>query len=532
MAKSAAFDGVSLIGFHGGGKGKAFRGVDPRSGAALDGEFHAASAADVDEAVRLAGEAFPVYGNLSGRDRAQFLRQVASGLEAEAESIVSRASLETGLTEPRIQGELARTVRQLRLFAQVAEEGSWVEARLDSPDPDRKPTPKPDLRSMLRPLGPVAVFGASNFPLAYSVAGGDTASALASGCPVIVKAHPAHPGTSELVGRVLVAAVKAQGLPEGTFSMLFDDGIAVGEGLVRHPGIAAVGFTGSQSGGKALMKLAAERPAPIPVYAEMGSVNPVFILPEALRKRGVEIAAGLEASVTLGAGQFCTKPGMVFHPMEPTGFSKDLAARISETSAQTMLTAGIASRYSKSVAEREQAGTTETAARGGEPAGSREGASGRAVLFTTDYGRFLKDGSLAKEVFGPSTLLIAYGSRQELIDAANGLEGHLTATIHAEPGELEQYADLVEILSRKAGRLIINGYPTGVEVGDAIVHGGPFPSTSDGRSTSVGSRAIRRFGRLVCYQNFPESALPDALKQSNPLVIWRMINGQWLHSQN
>lgn len=529
MAGKQSFEGVSLIGFRKGGKGKAFSAFDPARGVPLEGEFHSASAKDVDLAVRLAGEAFPVYGNLPGQKIGEFLDRIAAGLESEAEAIVSRAASEAGLGKARLQGELARTANQLRLFGRVARDGSWVEARLDSGDRNRRPNPKPELRSMLLPLGPVAVFGASNFPLAYSVAGGDTASALAAGCPVLVKAHPAHPGTSELVGRVIVDAVKDSVLPEGTFSMLFDDGIAVGENLVRHPGIAAVGFTGSQTGGKALMKLAAARPVPIPVYAEMGSVNPVFILPQALKKRGAEIAAGLEASVTLGAGQFCTKPGMVFHPEPSAGFLKDLSERIAGTASQTMLTKGIAARYSEAVASREQAGAARAAALGAAPAGAKPGASSRAALFTTDYGHFAKDDSLAREVFGPSTLLISYGSREEMIDAANHLEGHLTATIHAEEGELEKYGDLVEILTRKAGRLIINGYPTGVEVGNAIVHGGPFPATSDGRSTSVGTRAIRRFARLICYQDFPDSAVPDALKSSNPLGIWRMINGEWLH---
>lgn len=527
MAKEPNFEGVSLIGFRKGGKGRVFQAFDPAAGVSLPGDFYSTPPEDVDRAVEMAEDAFSSYGNLSGRKRAEFLRRIAAGLEAESEAIVKRGSLETGLAEGRLQGELARTAKQLRLFGQVAEDGSWVEARLDSPDPDRKPQPKPDLRSMLRPLGPVAVFGASNFPLAYSVAGGDTASALAAGCPVIVKAHPAHPGTSELVGRAIVDAVRSLGLPEGTFSMLFDDGITVGESLVRHPGIMAVGFTGSQAGGIALMKLAAARPAPIPVYAEMGSVNPVFILPEALKKRGPEIAAGLQASITLGAGQFCTKPGMVFHSGPATDFLKDLSGRIRETPAQTMLTKGIASRYSQAISSREQEAQARTAAQGGKAAEGAGAASGRATLFATDYKAFLEDESLSKEVFGPSSLLISYGNREELMDAANRLEGHLTATIHAEEGELENYADLVDVLTRKAGRLVINGYPTGVEVGDAIVHGGPFPSTSDGRTTSVGSRAIRRFARLVCYQGFPELSLPDALKKENPLGIWRMTDGQW-----
>ena len=519
--------GVSLIGFGEGGKATGFAGINPATGLPLETQFYSATAADVDAAAKLAENAFPVYGNLSGKERGAFLRHIASSIEAQAPAIVKRANLETALPEGRLQGEVARTCGQLRLFAQVAEEGSWVGARLDTADPDRKPLPKPGLRSMLKPLGPVVVFGASNFPLAFSVAGGDTASALAAGNPVIVKAHPAHPGTSELVGRAIQESVRALHLPEGVFSLLFDAGIEVGTHLVKHPAVKAVGFTGSLAGGAALMKLAASRPEPIPCYAEMSSVNPVFVLPGALKKRAAAVAAGLQASFTLGAGQFCTKPGLVLVPQETEtdSFLEQLGARVETTGPQTLLTTGIASHYASALEQRISSGDARVLARGNKTEGAT-GAAAQAVLLVGDSKDLLADDELAKEIFGPSTLMVPYANREEMLAIAERLEGHLTATIHAEEGELAEYSDLIDILTRKAGRLILNAYPTGVEVSHAMVHGGPFPATSDGRSTSVGSQAIFRFARLVCYQDFPDAALPDALKTTNPLGIWRMVNGE------
>ena len=518
--------GISLIGFHDGGKGVAFRADNPATGQPVETQYYSATPADVEKAGALAGEAFPVYSNLPGKERGAFLRHIAAALEGEAAAIVKRANLETGLPEPRLQGEMARTCNQLRLFAQVAEEGSWVEARLDSGDPGRKPSPKPVLRSMFKPLGPVAVFGASNFPLAFSVAGGDTASALAAGNPVIVKAHPAHPGTSEMVGHLLRESVRACKLPEGVFSLLFDAKVEVGIALVQHPAVKAVGFTGSRTGGTALMKLTAARPEPIPCYAEMGSVNPIFILPEALKKRAAAIAASLQNSITLGGGQFCTKPGIVLLPQQngDTGFVDDLSGRIGGGAPHTLLTSGIAAHYAAALKQRTAGGNVAIAQ--GEDPGQSAGAKARAALFLAEAQSFLADPQLSQEVFGPTSLLVRYQSREEMLKIAEGLEGHLTATVHAEESELAEYADLLEILSRKAGRLIFNGYPTGVEVGHAMVHGGPFPATSDGRSTSVGSLAIFRFARLVSYQDFPEAALPDELKASNPLGIWRMVDGK------
>jgi len=362
--------------------------------------------------------------------------------------------------------------------------------------------------------------------LAFSVAGGDTASALAAGNPVIVKAHGAHPGTSEIVGLVIQSSAHQCGMPEGVFSLLFGPGAEVGTALVKHPLVKAVGFTGSQRGGRALMNLAAARPAPIPVFAEMGSTNPVFVLPGALAARGEQIAEGLHGSVTVGAGQFCTKPGMVFLPAgkDATSFSQNLSKRIGESASQVMLTPQIQSAYGGLVGARAKHGAVTLVAEG-KPATGEAGVRGVAAMFSVDAQDFLREPELSEEVFGPTTLVVSYGTREEMLKIARGLQGHLTATIHGTDEDLREYRDLVEILEQKAGRLVFNGFPTGVEVGHAIVHGGPYPATSDGQSTSVGSQAIYRFARPVCFQNFPTTELPDELKDGNPLGIWRMKDG-------
>ncbi len=509
------------------GRGGEFSGVNPATGLALEPRYRSASTADLERAATLAARDFPRYAGISGGTRGAFLRHIASGLEAAAPQIIQRAHLETALPEGRLQGELARTANQLRLFAQVAEEGSWVDARLDSPDPNRKPVPKPALRSMLRPIGPVAVFGASNFPLAFSVAGGDTASALAAGNPVVFKAHPAHPGTSELVGCVIRESVRACGMPEGVFSLLFDAGVQVGAALAQHPAMQAVAFTGSFAGGTALMKLAASRPAPIPCYAEMGSVNPVFILPGALNRRGAAIAGGLQSSFTLGAGQFCTKPGLIFIPREPgtEAFLKEISDKVAATGAQTLLTERMARQFASAVGARLSSGSARLLAKGGEAEGGNGAALAQVSLWLADCEGLSGDGELAKEIFGPTAVLVAYGGKEDLLAAAGRLEGHLTATIHGDEAELAEYSELIEVLARKVGRVLFNSYPTGVEVGYATVHGGPFPATSDGRSTSVGAGAILRFARPVCFQDFPDPALPEALRSANPLGILRLVNG-------
>jgi 2,5-dioxopentanoate dehydrogenase len=516
---------VSLIGFGDGSKGASFSGMNPATGEPLEPKFFAASAEDLERAAALAQTAFPVYSNLSGKDKGAFLRRIAAAIEAAAAAIVERANLETALPEARLQGEVARTCNQLRLFAEVVEEGSWVDARVDSADPNRKPLPKPSIRSMHKPLGPVAVFGASNFPLAFSVAGGDTASALAVGNPVIVKAHPAHPGTSALVGHAIRESVQGCGLPEGVFSMLLDAGVEVGVQLVKHPAIKAVAFTGSFAGGTALMKLAAARPEPIPCYSEMGSVNPVFVLPGALSRRGSAVATGLQASFTQAGGQLCTKPGLVLVPQQDgtPDFMKELGDHVSRTPLQTLLTKAIADRYNSAVKGRLSGANV--FAEGAKVEGSPAAATVQASLFVANYKDLLDNPDLAQEIFGPTTVVVGYEDRKQLLAVAEQLEGHLTATVQADESELADYADLIEILTRKVGRLILNAYPTGVEVCHAMVHGGPFPATSDGRSTSVGTQAMYRFTRLVCYQSFPDAALPDDLKSTNPLGIMRLVDG-------
>ena len=506
------------------GSTEPFFAINPVSGARLEPGFMPAIPEEVDLAVRLASEAFGIYGRTSGRVRAAFLRTIATKIESIREELIDRSHQETALPNARLQGETARTCGQLRLLAQVAEEGSWVGARIDRAEPDRKPSPRPDLRSMLRPLGHVGIFGASNFPLAFSVGGGDTASALASGNPVVVKAHPAHPGTSSLVGSAIRDSVKECGLHEGVFSLLFDGATQVGIALVKHPLLKAVGFTGSRAAGRALMDLAASRPEPIPFFGEMSSTNPVFILPGVMREHADSIAMGLYASFTLGAGQFCTKPGMVFLPEGDSAFVEKLRAAVRDSPPFNLLTPAIRSSYSSAIDRRKQNSgmrhVSEVTAFGEDAQGVG------AALFETDSTTFLKDPELPTEIFGPTTLIVHNSSRDQLVQIARGLEGHLTATIHGTEQDLREFADLVAVLETKVGRLIFNGFPTGVEVAHAIVHGGPYPATSDGRSTSVGSQAIFRFARPVCYQAFPNDALPDELKDANPLGIWRMIDGE------
>jgi alpha-ketoglutaric semialdehyde dehydrogenase len=519
--------GRSIVGFtQGAVSGATFRAHNPVTGEALAPDFYSASAEEVERAGRLAHEAFAIYGRVSGSEKANFLRKIAANIEAIADKVIKRCGLETALPEARLQSETARTCGQLRLFAQLVEEGSWLMARVDRGDPDRKPLAKPDVRSVLHPLGPVVVFGASNFPLAFSVAGGDTASALAAGNPVIVKGHSAHPGTGELVGNAVRDAVRECSLPEGVFSLLFGGGNEIGTALMKHPHVKAGGFTGSRTAGKILMNIAASRPEPIPFYAEMSSTNPIFILPGALRQNAEKIATGLHGSFTLGAGQFCTKPGMVFLPEGTDGvkFTIKLQEIVTGSSPFHLLTSVIRSSYGTGVSARRTRSDVKVIAEADPSPGGELGVG--AALFETDAQSFLKDPELAAEIFGPATLLVRHSTREDLIRIASELEGHLTATVHGTEQDLREFSDLIAILEGKVGRLIFNGFPTGVEVCHAMVHGGPFPATSDGRSTSVGTQAIYRFCRPICYQGFPDSVLPDELKDSNPLGIWRLIDGQ------
>ncbi len=522
----AELTGRSIIGFRRSHANvDVFRAVNPASGAELTPDYHVASATEVDQAVQLAGSAFESYRRSTPKLKSALLRKIAENIESLGDVLGARATEETALPAARIRGETARTCQQLRLFAQLVEEGSWVDARIDRADPTRQPLPKSDVRSMLLPVGPVVVFCASNFPLAFSVAGGDTASALASGNPVVVKAHRAHPGTAELVGLAIGAAVRALDLPEGVFSLLFGRGEEIGMQLVRHPQIKAGGFTGSRSGGLALMNAAATRPEPIPFYAEMSSVNPVFILPGALEVAEQQIAAGLHASVTLGAGQFCTNPGLVFIPegKGSAGFIGRLKAMMASTAEFTMLTSRIGAAYREGTSALTHNASVETLVQHDDAPSS---CNARAGLFQTTAHSFLADPGLSQEVFGPATLLVTYADPRQLLEIAQALEGQLTVTIHAIPAESESANQLKQVLENKAGRIVFNGFPTGVEVCHAMVHGGPFPATSDGRSTSVGTRAVFRFVRPVCYQDAPEAVLPNELRNANSSGIWRLVDGE------
>lgn len=453
-----------------------------------------ASAEEVDRACVHAARAFRDYSRRSGAERAQLLRRIAQGIEDLGDPLIDCVMRETSLPRPRIVGERARTCMQLRLFASVAEDGSWVDERIDVEDPDRQP-PRPRIRSLLRPLGPVVVFGASNFPLAFSVAGGDTAAALAVGCTVIVKAHPAHPETSQLVASVIQRALKECALPAGVFSLLFDTGHAVGVALVEHPLIRAGAFTGSQQGGLALWRAAQARPEPIPFFSEMGSVNPVFLFPEAIVARSESIAAGLHASLTLGVGQFCTQPGVIFmvRGAQTDAFLRRVAALVAATPPGAMLTKGMQIAYEHACSARGALpGVIELA----RAAGTSDPAQVPSALFSVDVETFLASSELSEEIFGPTSLVVLCRDVGDFARCARHLPGQLTATVHADSAD----ADLLWELEQKAGRLIYNGFPTGVEVGTAMVHGGPFPATSDSRFTSVGTRSLYRFVRPVAYQ--------------------------------
>lgn len=513
--------GLNFIGDHRSGKGSTtFKGINPARDEELEPKYMEATSEEIDQAAGKAEEAFEVYRRRSGADRAAFLEAVADEIMELGEALIGRCGRETGLGEGRLTGERSRTVNQLRLFAEVAREGSWVDARIDRSDA------APDVRSMNMALGPVAVFGASNFPLAFSVAGGDTASALAAGCTVVVKAHPAHPGTCELVAGAIRKAIDKTGMPEGTFSMVQGISYDVGTALVKHPLIKAVGFTGSFKGGKALYDVAVSRPEPIPVYAEMGSTNPIFLLPGALKENGEELAEGLAGSVNLGAGQFCTNPGLIAYEESDDAekFRQAVATNFKKASPDAMLTSGIHSAYERGLERLLQQEGVELVARGKAKDTSN---AGIPHLLQVSSKNFVTNDVLEEEVFGPSTLTVSAGGQDELIDIAESLQGHLTATLYGTEEDLENYSDLISVLQRKVGRLIFNGFPTGVEVNHAMIHGGPFPATTDSRSTSVGTSAIARFARPVCFQNFPESQLPDELKDENPLNIWRSINGEY-----
>lgn len=521
--------GKSFIGQNISGEGEpAFRATNPATGEPLEPSFYEATHSEIDQAMRLAEEAFHENRGRSPEERAALLDCIADEIEALGDVLVDRVLAETALPEGRIRGERGRTTGQLRLFAEVVREGSWVEARIDRALPDRKPAPKPDLRRMLLPIGPVVVFGASNFPLAFSVAGGDTASALAAGCPVIVKAHPAHPGTSEMVAVAIRNAVESSGFHPGTFSMIHAVKPEMSLELVRHPLTRAVGFTGSLRAGRAIFDAAAARPVPIPVYAEMGSVNPVFVLPGALNERSDVISKGLVESVTQGAGQFCTNPGLVFGQEGAAlqHFIEQIEHQISQTPVFTMLNSGIRARFDEGVKYWSETSGVRMVGTGTAEDGS-SATPVRAAVFTTDTAAFEANPHLHEEVFGPASLVVRCGSPRELERVALNLPGNLTATLHGTEEDLREYAGLIRILENKVGRIIFNGFPTGVEVCPSMHHGGPYPATTDVRTTSVGTAAIYRFARPIAYQGFPQEALPPELRDENPRRIWRLVDNHF-----
>jgi len=507
------------------GSSKPINAINPATNEPLEPTFAGGTKDEVEHACELAEAAFGIYRETSLEDRAVFLETIASEIEGIGDELIERAMAETGLPQARLEGERGRTCGQLRLFANVVRAGEWLDVRIDPPLPSRTPMPRADLRQRHIALGPVAVFGASNFPLAFSVAGGDTASALAAGCPVVVKGHSAHPGTSELVGRAVQRAVKICRLPEGTFSLLFGSGREIGQALVADPRIQAVGFTGSRNGGTALMKTAQARPQPIPVYAEMSSINPVFLLPEALKARGQQIAEGFVSSLQMGVGQFCTSPGLLIAVKSPEldVFIETAAEKVKAIGSQTMLTPDIFYAYEQGVKRLSNSGKVREAARG--KAGDTPNQC-QAGLFVTTANDFLNETELQEEVFGSTSLVIECADQVEVQRVAAQLEGQLTITLQLDNGDLQAAKELMPILERKAGRILANGWPTGVEVCHAMVHGGPYPATSDSRTTSVGSAAIHRFLRPVCYQALPEGLLPHSLKDGNPCTISRLVDGK------
>ena len=479
---------------------------DPAHGEAHD--FSSGDGALVDRAMQAAEEAFWTFGYSAREDRAAFLDAIADEIEARAESITDIGTAETGLPEARLQGERGRTTGQLRMFADHIRKGDYLDRRHDKALPDRQPLPRPDLRMIQRPIGPVAVFGASNFPLAFSTAGGDTASALAAGCPVVVKGHPAHPGTGEIVAEAIAAAIDRTGMPKGTFSFIHGDSHEVGQALVQHPLTRAVGFTGSLAGGRALFDLCAARPEPIPFFGELGSVNPMFMLPNAVSARGDQIAEGWAGSLTMGAGQFCTNPGIVvIREDQADGFSQTALAALRKTGAQVMLTEGIAAAFAKG-----------GAAINGQP-GVRDlltqdcdRRQATAQLYMVSGDDWLANHALSEEVFGPLGLIVTVKNDDDMITLARAFEGQLTVTLQMDDADAALAARLLPVLERKAGRILANGFPTGVEVADAMVHGGPYPASTNFGATSVGTLAIRRFLRPVSYQNIPEQIMPEDLR--------------------
>lgn len=498
---------------------------NPATGEELPGKFHLATDTEINEVMTKAQEAFETYKRFSGDKKAEFLEAIADEILALGDTLVKRACLETALPEARIIGERGRTMNQLKLFAQVLREGSWVEAVIDVAQPDREPLAKPDLRKISTPVGPVVVFSASNFPLAFSTAGGDTASALAAGNPVIMKAHPSHLGTNELVVDAIAAAAKRTGMPDGVFSSVQGVGVLIGQQLVKHSLTKSVAFTGSYAGGKALYDAAGQREEPIPVFAEMGSINPVLILPENLEKDFKNLATTYTGSITVGVGQFCTNPGLliVVESTNTDKFIKELGDGIAAMNPAIMLNEGIAKNYASS---KEKALAQDGVKLIKQSVVSENVNTGCPAVATVNAKDFINKSTLQHEVFGPYSLVIRCANDNELTEVIAELKGQLTATVMGSEGDIKTYTTHIHQLSNVVGRLIFNGIPTGVEVTHAMHHGGPFPASTDSRFTSVGTDAIKRFVRPIAYQNAPQDFLPDELKDSNPLNIWRKIDGE------
>ncbi len=504
-----------------------FQATDPATGVLIEGRFPEATPADAAAACALADEAFDIYAMLPPEHIAVFLEAIADAIMAIGDVLIQQAMGETGLPRARLEGERARTIGQLRLFAGVVRKGEWLDARIDPALPNRQPLPRSDLRSRRFGLGPVVVFGASNFPLAFSVAGGDTVAALAAGCPVVFKGHPAHPATGELVARAIRSSVAGCGLPEGVFSYLPGTSHELGAALVADPRVKAVGFTGSRSGGLALMRIAAARPEPIPVYAEMSAVNPVLLLPAKLTSDPEALGKAFIGSLTMGAGQFCTNPGLllVIDGPDVDRFVAAAADALAQSDAMTMLTPAIHSAYCAGVEALSSHVAVRLLARGRLVEAPNRG---QAALFETSGKSFMADPALGHEIFGSSSILVRCADADELKQVLAGLEGQLTATLHMTADDEPLAQALMPLLIRKAGRILANGWPTGVEVSHAMVHGGPFPATTDGRSTSVGTMAIERFLRPVCFQDISDRLLPAAVREDNQLKLPRRIDGEML----
>jgi len=504
-----------------------FRARNPAGGAELPTAFHESTSAEINRALESASSAFQPYRKLPAARRAEFLEAIADEIEALGDALLERAGKETGLPPARLQGERARTTSQARSFAALIREGAWVDARIDHAEPDREPIPKPDVRSMLQPVGPAVVFGASNFPLAISVAGADTIAALGAGCPVVVKAHPGHPGACEMVARAVLAAADRCGMPDGVLSLVHGASHEVGAALVEHPLTKVVAFTGSLAGGRALADLCAARPEPIPFYGELGSVNPVFLLPGALAERAEAIAEGFVGSLNLGVGQFCTNPGLVLglEGADFQSFEEKTSELVTAAVPATMLHAGIHQGYVSGVERIRSSKGVESLATSKSDADASQ-AQAACAVFRTTAATLLADPTLEEEVFGPASTLVNCSCEEDLLEYARQMTGSLTATIHGTEADLESHADLVALLEEKVGRLLFNGFPTGIEVCPAMHHGGPYPASTHSHFTSIGTRTILKFTRPFCYQGFPASALPAELQESNPMGITRLVDGK------